>query len=128
MKFFCYALKSIAIAAFSLLSISVSASSNKPDNKPNILFFLVDDLGWSDTGCQGSDFYETPYVDNLANEGARFTNAYVSHPRCVPSRYSIITGRYPARAKMPGPGEGKLKPGTQGRIKPDEYNIAQALK
>jgi arylsulfatase A-like enzyme len=46
----------------------------------------------------------------------------------VPSRYSIITGRYPARAKMPGPGEGKLKPGTQGRIKPDEYNIAQALK
>lgn len=104
--------------------------------KPNIIFFLVDDLGWMDTGYQGSEFYETPNIDRLASEGQIFTDAYASHPRCVPSRFAIVTGRYPARAQMPGPGEGKLKapesqklyPGDESNLNPEDYTLANALK
>lgn len=65
--------------------------------KPNILFILVDDFGARDLGCYGSKLYETPQMDRLAASGARFTQAYVAYPRCVPSRYAILTGKHPAR-------------------------------
>jgi len=65
--------------------------------KPNIIFILIDDLGWRDLSCYGSVFYETPAIDRLAQEGMRFTNAYASCPVCSPTRASIMTGRYPAR-------------------------------
>lgn len=108
----------------------------KEKTPPNILFFLVDDMGWMDAGYQGSQFYETPNIDQLASQGVKFTNAYATHPRCVPSRYSLITGKYPARAQMPGPGEGKLKahgdqplrPGDEGKLKANEATLASALK
>ncbi|MEM7601898.1 MAG: sulfatase-like hydrolase/transferase, partial [Verrucomicrobiota bacterium] len=64
---------------------------------PNIVFFLVDDLGWRDVGCFGSPFYETPNIDRLADEGVRFTNAYATCHVCSPTRASILTGQYPAR-------------------------------
>ncbi|MEM7011838.1 MAG: sulfatase-like hydrolase/transferase [Verrucomicrobiota bacterium] len=64
---------------------------------PNIVFFLVDDLGWRDVGCFGSDFYETPNIDRLAQEGVKFTNAYAACHVCSPTRASILTGQYPAR-------------------------------
>ena len=64
---------------------------------PNILFILIDDLGWKDLGCTGSDFYETPALDGLAAQGMRFTQAYAASPVCSPTRASILTGRYPAR-------------------------------
>ncbi|MDH3651603.1 MAG: sulfatase-like hydrolase/transferase, partial [Saprospiraceae bacterium] len=77
--------------------------------KPNIVFFLVDDLGWSDIGCYGSSFYETPNVDALAQEGVRFTNAYAACHVCSPTRASILTGKYPATINLtdwlPGRGE-----------------------
>ncbi len=69
--------------------------------KMNILFMIVDDFGSRDLACTGSTFYETPNFDKLANEGVRFTNAYTAHPRCVPSRYGMMTGRFPAREKIP---------------------------
>ena len=87
--------------------------------EPNILFFLVDDLGWYDLGFQGSKFYETPVIDSLSKRGMIFSSAYSSHPRCVPSRYGIMTGKYPARTKSPGPGS---------QLKSSEYTIAEALK
>jgi arylsulfatase A-like enzyme len=65
--------------------------------RPNILFILIDDLGWRDLSCYGSDFYETPNIDRLAGEGLRFTDAYASCPVCSPTRASLLTGRYPAR-------------------------------
>ena len=71
--------------------------TNKADNeKPNIIFFLVDDLGWSDLGCYGSKYYNTPNIDKLANEGMKFTSAYMM-PSCSPSRASLMTGEYPPR-------------------------------
>ena len=63
----------------------------------NIIFILADDLGWMDTGVYGSEYYETPNIDNLAKMGMRFTNAYSVNPLCTPSRAAILTGRYPSR-------------------------------
>jgi arylsulfatase A-like enzyme len=65
--------------------------------QPNIVFILIDDLGWRDLTCCGSDFYETPNLDRLAAAGVRFTNAYASCPVCSPTRASLMTGKYPAR-------------------------------
>lgn len=67
---------------------------------PNIVFFLVDDLGWTDLGCYGSSFYETPNVDSLAQDGVRFTSAYATCHVCSPSRASILSGKYPARLHL----------------------------
>lgn len=64
---------------------------------PNVVFILVDDLGWTDLGSYGSTFYDTPHVDNLAGRGVRFTDAYAAHPVCSPTRAAILTGKDPAR-------------------------------
>ncbi len=64
---------------------------------PNVIFILVDDLGWRDVGFMGSRFYETPNIDRLAAGGVVFTQAYAAAAVCSPTRASILTGRYPAR-------------------------------
>ncbi len=66
-------------------------------NKPNIIFFLADDLGWRDLACSGSTFYETPNIDRIRSGGMMFTDAYAACPVCSPTRASILTGKYPAR-------------------------------
>lgn len=66
----------------------------------NFVFFLVDDLGWADIGCFGSDFYETPNLDALAESGMKFTNGYAACPVCSPTRASIMTGRHPVRVDI----------------------------
>lgn len=65
--------------------------------KPNIIFILIDDLGWKDTSCMGSKFYDTPNIDRIANEGMLFTDAYAAAPVCSPTRASVMSGKYPAR-------------------------------
>ncbi|MEX1026614.1 MAG: sulfatase [Candidatus Paceibacterota bacterium] len=74
--------------------------SEADEHLPNIVFFLVDDLGWADLGCYGSSFYDTPNIDGLARQGVRFTDAYATCHVCSPSRASILTGKYPARLKL----------------------------
>ncbi len=69
-------------------------SANK---KPNVVFILVDDLGLHDLGVTGSNFYETPNIDQLANEGMIFTQGYAASRVCSPSRASIMTGKFTAR-------------------------------
>lgn len=64
---------------------------------PNIVFFYIDDLGWSDLGCQGSDFYQTPNIDRLAADGMVFTDAYACAPNCAPSRACLLSGQYTPR-------------------------------
>ncbi len=76
-----------------------SANGNQA-KKPNVVFILADDLGWSDLGCYGSRFYETPRIDQLAKEGVRFTNAYAACHVCSPTRGSILSGQYPARTGL----------------------------
>lgn len=65
--------------------------------KPNIIIINVDDLGWSDLGCYGSDYYETKHIDRLAREGVKFTKAYAAAAICSPTRAALLTGKYPAR-------------------------------
>lgn len=65
--------------------------------KPNIVFILIDDMGWKDLTCYGSQFYETPNIDKIASEGMLFTDAYAACPVCSPTRASILSGKYPAR-------------------------------
>ena len=69
----------------------------KPANKPNVVVVFVDDLGWTDLGCYGSKFYETPNIDRLAKQGAMFSHAYSSCCVCSPTRASLMTGKYPQR-------------------------------
>ena len=83
-----------------VLSGILLATGANTQAKPNIVFFLVDDLGWTDVGCFGSSFYETPNIDRLATEGVRFTQAYAACHVCSPTRASILTGKYPARLQL----------------------------
>lgn len=72
-------------------------SSRRPQNRPNFVFILVDDLGWMDTGCYGSRYYDTPNIDRLADQGMKFTDGYAASAVSSPTRAAIMTGRYPAR-------------------------------
>lgn len=72
----------------------------KEAKAPNVVLFLVDDLGWKDVGCYGSKFYETPNIDKLAEQGVKFTNAYAACHVCSPTRASILSGKYPARINL----------------------------
>ena len=65
--------------------------------KPNIIFVLADDLGWTELGCYGNNFNETPNLDKLAKQGVRFTHAYAAAPVCSPYRAALLTGQHPAR-------------------------------
>ena len=85
------------LSFFSLLAYQVQALSNENGAKPNIILVLVDDMGWMDLSCQGSDFYRTPHVDRLAREGILFTNGYAACAVCSPTRAAVQTGRYPHR-------------------------------
>ncbi len=83
--------------AFGLFSCNSKDKSTETTPKPNFVFILTDDLGWTDLGCYGSTFYETPNLDRLAASGMRFTQGYAACPVCSPTRASIMTGKYPAR-------------------------------
>lgn len=78
----------LAIYAFSLQAA---------EQRPNLLLFVVDDMGWMDSSVYGSRYYETPHMERLAASGMIFWNAYSAHPLCSPTRASLITGQYPAR-------------------------------
>jgi arylsulfatase A-like enzyme len=105
--------------------------------RPNIIFILIDDLGWRDPACYGSGFYETPNVDRLHAEGMHFTDAYAACPVCSPTRASILTGRYPARVGVTNfidwfgrshPNRGRLIDAPYVNHLPlEEHNIARAL-
>jgi arylsulfatase A-like enzyme len=80
-----------------LVWLSFLSNATTYASPPNIVFFLADDLGQRDLGCYGSTFYETPHLDRLAMEGARFTDAYAACPVCSPTRASILSGQWPQR-------------------------------
>jgi arylsulfatase A-like enzyme len=86
-----------AIAAtLALFAVNVS-SQHITDKRPNVLFILADDLGYTDLSCMGSSFYETPNIDRIARSGMIFTNGYATCQVSSPSRASILTGKFPAR-------------------------------
>ncbi|HJN07070.1 MAG TPA: sulfatase [Pirellulaceae bacterium] len=80
-----------------LLLVFAASVAGVAAERPNVVFILADDLGWRDLSVEGSEFYESPNVDRIANEGMRFTRGYATCQVCSPSRASIMTGKYPAR-------------------------------
>ncbi len=90
-------LKTIGAGTVSLWMGSLHFCTRDKEEKPNIIYINIDDLGWKDLGAMGSEFYETPHVDALAQEGVVFTNAYASAANCAPSRACCLTGQYPPR-------------------------------
>ena len=86
-------------ATILLLAAALLAPPGHGAEKPNIVFFLTDDMGYADIGCFGAPDAKTPRIDQLAAEGVKFVNAYAMGAECTPSRTSILTGRYPARVK-----------------------------
>lgn len=105
-------------------------------SKPNIVFILVDDMGWADGACFGSKFYQTPHMDALAKSGVRFTSAYAACAVCSPTRAALMTGQYPARLHLTDwiPGEGAPKnsrfkiPDWRQHLPLEETTLAGALK
>ena len=83
-----------------LISIFLFVLNSISAEKPNVIFILADDLGWSDLACYGSELYETPNIDRLAQEGVKFTNAYSACQVCSPTRASFLTGKSPAALKL----------------------------
>ena len=116
--------------------IIISCKTSRQDSSPNVLIILADDLGWSQLSCYGSDFYDTPNIDKLAQTGIKFTNAYSSASICSPTRAAIMTGKYPARIGLTDfiPGNSPknkplLTPDNWQRFLPlDEITIAEKIK
>lgn len=123
------------IVSVVLTDIKLSAAETAKQKKPlNFVFILVDDLGYMDVGCNNPQtFYETPHINALAKTGMRFTNGYAANPVCSPTRYSIMTGKYPTRVDatnfFSGKRAGKFLPAPLNDQMPlSETTIAEALK
>ena len=83
------------------LALAFTLLATLPATARGIVLFLADDLGYADIGANNpSTFYETPHIDRLAETGMRFTDGYATCPVCSPSRYSIMTGKLPARGRV----------------------------
>lgn len=119
--------------ALLLLAVSLAPGHAKP---PNIIVFLIDDLGWRDVGCNGSDYYQTPHIDQLAAEGVRFTDGYAACAVCSPTRAALLTGKYPARLLLTEwlpsgrwDPQAKLRSGRFLRAMPlEEITLPEALR
>lgn len=85
-----------AVAVCGLSAAPALAAPAAPP-RPNLIVIVADDLGYGDTGVYGSPHVKTPHIDALAKDGVRFTQGYVAHPVCAPSRAALMTGRYQTR-------------------------------
>lgn len=117
-----------------MVAMGLVASATLHAKQPNVVFILVDDLGYMDIGANNpKTFYETPHVDALAASGVRFTNGYAANPVCSPTRYSIMTGKYPSRTNatnfFSGARPGKFRPAVlYDRMDLEEVTIAERFK
>ena len=84
----------------SLLAFESSADEPSAASKPNVIFILMDDMGYSDISCYGAKTVKTPNIDRLAAEGLRFTDFHAAASICSPSRAAFLTGAYPQRAGL----------------------------
>lgn len=123
--------------------VCMASSFSAAANRPNIVLFVVDDMGWMDSGAYGSEYYQTPNIDRFAEQAMRFTDAYAL-PLCSPTRASILTGQYSARhgitsagghlppteRRLPPsapPNQPSLMPETQTYLDPSHITLSQVL-
>lgn len=105
------------------LSLTCVISAQADERPLNFILILVDDMGWMDLACQGSDFYQTPNIDRVAAEGMRFTNGYSASAVCSPTRVAVQTGRHPHRLGVTDWIRSRFQRGGQGtpEANPTEY-------
>jgi arylsulfatase A-like enzyme len=101
-----------------MLLLAFATLTHGAMDRPNILFIMTDDLGWRDLGSYGSELYQTPHLDALAQRGVRYSNAYSASPLCSPTRASILTGQAPGRLHLTQP-VGHLKEVILNPVVPD---------
>jgi arylsulfatase A-like enzyme len=120
--------------ALAVLALLVPSQEAK---RPNVVFILADDLGWTDVACYGSGYYETPNIDRLATQGMRFTQYCTNGPNCQPTRAALMTGRYGPRTGVYTVGTGArgeekfrnlVPPENRTELPLSERTLAQALK
>jgi len=87
----------VSLAVVITMAALPSIASGNEIQRPNIVFILADDLGYTDLGCYGGRYYETPHIDGLAAEGMRFTDGYTCGPNCQPTRAALLSGQYGPR-------------------------------
>lgn len=116
----------------------LSHDSKAADTRSNILFIMIDDMGWMDLACQGNKLVDTPNIDRLAKQGMRFTDSYAAAPVCSPTRAAILTGLSPARLHITNhtpdqkrftPDDATLLPAPmKNELSLDYVTIAERLK
>ena len=111
-------MKAIFTVLTALLLTPLAVSHAAEPARPNIIVLLADDLGYGDVGCYGATKIKTPHIDRLAREGRRFTDAHAPASVCSPSRYGLLSGRYPWRLH---------KKGNDYELEKDRTNIASLL-
>jgi arylsulfatase A-like enzyme len=136
----------VAASASGSRSVAAQQESN-PARRPNVIVFLVDDMGWVDCGAYGSKYYETPHIDAFAKRGMLFTDAY-AQPLCSPTRASLLTVQYSARHGITSatghqppqaaghqflpdtaPPRQKMRvPESKNYLEPSQYTLAEALR
>lgn len=124
----------LSLLVCSFILVHFSSLAEKP---LNVVFFLIDDLGWMDIGANGSNYYKTPHIDQLAKEGMRFTNGYAACNVCSPTRAAIMAGKYPARLLLTqwlpsGRWDAKKNKLQEARylsnLPLEEFTVAEALR
>ena len=98
------------------------ASVDRDSLPPNIIFILADDLGYGDLGCYGQEMIKTPFLDQFAGEGVRFTNGYTGSPVCAPARYTLMTGRHMGHAYV------RTMSSPDTPLRPEDLTVAEVLK
>lgn len=118
-----------------VLLVGFAGPQLRAADSPNIILIFIDDMGWKDVGCYGNDFIDTPYIDQLAADGMRFTDFYAAGAVCSPTRCAVQSGQNQARigitAHIPGhwrPFERVITPLTTMALPLDTITVAEALK
>lgn len=105
-------------------SIAAESLVSSPNERPNVVVIMADDLGYGDLSCYGAKSISTPNIDSLAKQGVRFTSGYCSASTCTPTRYSLLTGTFAFRKK----GTGVAPPNSPSLIQPGTFTLPGIFK
>lgn len=116
--------------ALLLACFGSAPSADAAETRPNIIFLMVDDMGWGDAGCYGQKQIQTPNIDRLAREGWRFTDVYAGASVCAPSRSVLMTGQHLGHTRVRGNAGMVGGIGAERRVplKPEDVTVAMLLK
>jgi len=117
------------ITILAIIPVFLSCNRKMPDENPNILFLLADDMGYGELGCYGQEVIQTPNIDSLAKSGMLFTNFYAGNAVCSPSRAVLMTGKHAGHATIRG-NQGVLVNGVWDRIPlgKDEITLGEMMR